>query len=231
MCGRFTQQLTWSELHALYALATLRESFEVQPRYNGAPTQQFAVCRVDNDGGKEIASLRWGLVPFWAQDRKIGSKLTNARAETAHSKPSFRAAFRARRCLIPANGWFEWSRVGSRKQPYFIASADEEPVSFAGLWETWDKDDEPIETFTIITTEASPELAEVHHRQPAIIAPNQVDEWLDPAVSQPRLRSLANDSKGGPFRYHSVSTLVNNVRNDTPEILEPLSEQGLLGSL
>ena len=122
MCGRFTQQMSWSELHDLYSVYTVPQNSALLARYNGAPTQEFAACRIDESGNREISVLRWGLVPFWAKDVSIASRLINARAESVHSKPSFRTAFRKRRCLVPANGWFEWSSVAGRKQPYFIKS-------------------------------------------------------------------------------------------------------------
>ena len=142
------------------------------------------------------AKLRWGLVPSWAKDIKIGARLINARAETVHFKPSFSAAFRFRRCLVPANGWFEWKRAGPAKQPWFVAPAEGSPLSFAALWERWDKAEEPVESFTIVTTAATPDLAGIHERQPAIIPPARFDQWLDPAsplatTARPGARTLS----------------------------------------
>ena len=128
-----------------------------------------AVCRLAPDGARHISRLRWGLIPSWAKDLKIGARLINARAETVHEKPAFRSAFKARRCLIPADGWFEWQRSGAGKKPHFLSLADGSPLSFAGLWERWTKGGEPVESFTILTTRAAPALAAVHPRQPAII--------------------------------------------------------------
>ena len=141
MCGRFTQKLTWRELHDLYRLLLDAPPDNLRPRWNGAPTQDFAVCRLGQGGARRIARLRWGLVPFWAKDLKIGARLINARAETVHEKPAFRSAFKSRRCLIPADGWFEWQRSGAGKQPHFLSLADGSPLSFAGLWERWTKGD------------------------------------------------------------------------------------------
>ena len=169
MCGRFTQKLTWRQIHDLYSLKGSPLPLNLQPRYNVAPAQEFVACRLDEDGNRAIAQLQWGLVPSWAQDVRMGIRLINARSETVHHKPSFGAAFRSRRCLVPADGWFEWQRAGRGKQPYFLTLADGSPLSFAALWERWGKGSDSLESFTIITTAASPGLADIHHRQPAII--------------------------------------------------------------
>ena len=157
MCGRFTQKLTWREAHDLYGLLTNVPPDNMRPRWNGAPTQDFAACRLDADGARTASRLRWGLIPFWAKDMKIGSRLINARAETVDSKPAFRSAFKSRRCLVPADGWFEWVREGGAKSPRFISMSDGSIASFAALWERWDRKGEAVESFTIITTEAAPD--------------------------------------------------------------------------
>ena len=161
MCGRFTQKLTWRQIHELYSPSGPGLPLNLQPRYNGAPAQDFAACRLEDDGNRAVAQLRWGLVPSWARDVRMGTRLINARAETVHTKPSFGDAFRSRRCLVPANGWFEWQRTGHGKQPYFLALADGPPLSFAALWERWSGNGEALESFAIIiTTAASPALAD-----------------------------------------------------------------------
>ena len=227
MCGRFTQQISWRELRDLYNLSAEPEAWEIKTRYNGAPTQEFAVCRLNSQGDRSVSLLRWGLVPFWANDRSIASRLINARAESVNSKPSFRNAFRSRRCLIPASGWFEWSHVGTRKQPYFIASADDEVLSFAGIWELWDKEGDPVETFSIITTAATPNLSDIHHRQPAVIPQSAFDDWFDPSSSTSDLLNYLKNPDAHSYRYYAVSTRVNNVRNDVADILEPSDTQDL----
>ena len=227
MCGRFTQKLTWPEIHDLYSLTAPSLPLNPQPRYNGAPEQEFVACRLDVDGNRTMVQLRWGLVPSWARDVRIATRLINARSETIHTKPSFGAAFRSRRCLVPADGWFEWQRTGYGKQPYFLALGDRLPLSFAALWEHWGKGNNSLESFTIITTMASPELADIHHRQPAIIAPDCFDDWLDPTSPVPRLLDLVREPYGGPYEKRAVSTRVNSVRNDDPDILAPRSERGL----
>ena len=200
MCGRFTQKMTWKEIHTLYRMPERTTSVNLRPRYNGCPTQDFAACRVDESGTRNIAELRWGVVPRWAKDPKIGSRLINARAETVHEKPAFRAAFRRRRCLIPADGWLEWRKEESGKQPYFITSARREVLSFAALWERWEAGEEPIESFTILTTGASAALADIHHRQPTIIGAGDFDEWLEPSTPPERRLALARCAYEGPLQ-------------------------------
>lgn len=221
MCGRFTQKATWKEIHTLYRMPERATPLNLRPRWNGAPTQDFAVLRLESLE-RSIARLRWGLVPSWAKDLKIGSRLINARSETVHEKPAFREAFRRRRCLVPADGWFEWRTEGERKQPNFIAVAGGAPMSFPALWECWEKGDEPIETFTILTTAASPGLLAIHHRQPSILEAEDVDEWLAPGTPQGRLLALARRSHEGPFEHWAVSPRVNNARNDDPDLLRRL---------
>ena len=232
MCGRFTQQLTEGEICDLYGLTEPMLPLDLPPRYNGAPTQDFTACRLDETGRRVITRLRWGLVPSWAKDVGIGARLINARAETVSDKPSYRAAFRARRCLVPANGWFEWQRAGRSKQPWFVALVDGSPVSFAALWERWDKAGACLETFTIITTEACESLADIHHRQPAIIHPDRMADWLDPTSRPERLLDLVREPCAGPFERRPVSTRVNSVANNDAAVLAPAclhrtSEPGL----
>ena len=172
-------------------------------------------------GRRVVARLRWGLVPFWASDVGIGARLINARAETVGDKPAYRAAFRARRCLVPANGWFEWQRAGHPKQPWFVALAGGSPVSFAALWERWDKAGVSLETFTIITTEACENLADIHHRQPAMIHPDHFSDWLDPAARPAQLLDLVREPCAGPFEKRPVSSRVNSVANNDAGILTP----------
>ena len=223
MCGRFTQSMTWRKLHSLYRMPR-QAPLNLRARYNGAPTQEFAGCRLDAQGARAVARLRWGLIPAWAPDVKIGARMINARAETVHEKPAYRVAFKRRRCLIPANGWFEWREEETGKQPWFITRADRQPLTFGGLWERWEKGVEPIETFTILTTAASPALAGIHHRQPAILDAEDFDAWLTPGTPQDRLLGLARRSHEGPFEHWPVSRRVNNARNDDPDLLLPLNE-------
>ena len=222
MCGRFTQKLTWKEIVTLYRLTQTTPALNLRPRYNGCPTQDFAACRLDRNGERTAVMLRWGLVPGWAKDLKMSSRLINARAETVHEKPAFRSAFRRRRCLVPADGWLEWRKEAHGKQPYFVAAASEEPMSFAGLWERWERGEEAVESFTILTTAASTGLADLHHRQPSIVAPGDFEEWLEPSTGLERVVELARRPNEGPFERRRVSVRVNNPRNDGPELLEAL---------
>ena len=229
MCGRFTQQLTEGEIHDLYGITQPTLPLALLPRYNGAPTQDFAACRLDDTGRRVITRLRWGLVPSWATDVGIGGRLINARAETVGDKPAYRAAFRARRCLVPANGWFEWQRTGRAKQPWFVALADGSPLSFAALWERWDQAGDGLETFTIITTQACDSLADIHHRQPAMIPLDCIADWLDPASRPERLLDLVREPCADPFEKRPVSTRVNRVANNDAAILTPARLAALHG--
>ncbi len=213
MCGRFTQRFSWQQLQAFFQL--LGSPRELLPRYNLAPGQDVAVVRLEQ-GGRRLAMLRWGLIPHWAKEPKIGARLINARAETAREKPSFRAAFAARRCLIPATGFFEWQPKASGKQPYFIHGADNTPLVFAGLWEHWEGQGVAIDSCTILTTGANKTLAPIHDRMPVILPPASFAAWLG-----------GQDFPLGPcpselLRAHPVSTLVNNPKNDTPRCIAAL---------
>ena len=227
MCGRITQQLSPDRMGELYGVRATPLPPDRKPRYNGAPGQDFTACRLDQDGARAIVRLRWGLVPSWASDARTGSRLINARAESVHYKPSFRSAFRSRRCLLPVDGWFEWQPRGRGKQPYYLTLKDGSPLSFAALWERWDRSGAPLETFTIITTAASPGLEDIHHRQPAIIDHRWFSNWLDPRTPLPALLELARESHDGPFERRAVSSRVNNVRNDDPDILTAVPDSGL----
>ena len=220
MCGRFTVTLSGGEIHELYEVEQPELPLDLPLRYNGAPTQEFAACRLDKDGRRVVTSLRWGLVPSWAKDAGMGARLINARAETVNEKPSFRSAFRARRCLVPASGWFEWQGAGRAKHPWFLALEDGSPLSFAALWERWDKGEEGLETFTIITTAACESLVRIHHRQPAIIPPDRFANWLDPGARPEQLLDLVREPCTGPFEKRPVTKRVNRVANDDANILE-----------
>ncbi len=223
MCGRLFQHVLREELRALYGLPGTIPHLDLQPRYNGAPTREFVLCRLDAYGTRSLAQLRWGLVPGWARDTRIGARLVNARSETVHGKPAFRSAFRSRRCLVPANGWFEWRGGGpaAGRQPFFLALENGAPVSFAALWEPWSGNGRRLETFTIITTVAAPALSEIHHRQPAVVDPDDFADWLDPDTPVDALREIVRTPHEGPYAVRPVGDRVNRVSNDTPDILEP----------
>lgn len=221
MCGRFTQELDGGELADLYDLEPGEPLPALRSRWNGAPTQTFAVCRNAPGGRQRLALHRWGLVPAWSRDPKIGGRLINARSETVDDKPAFRSAARKRRCLVPANGWFEWQPVTGGKQPWWIAP-EGGPFSFAGLWDVWDRGAAPIVSFTILTCPSSEALGAIHHRQPAIVPRERYRDWLDPEFPLPDLLDLVREPHAGPFELRRVSRAVNRVANDSPEILRPV---------
>lgn len=225
MCGRYTQLAAWSELVALYRITAVGPPPNLPARYNAAPTQMLPVVRPTADGGRELLVMRWGLVPFWAKDLKFGAKTINARAETVQRLPSFRAAFRTRRCLVPADGFYEWrKRPDGGKQPYLIRPATPAPFAFAGLWETWQGDNGvTVLSFTIIVTVAKAFLAPIHDRMPVILDPSDYDRWLDSAQPPEAAQSLLVPYPG-PMTVVPVSHAVNNVGNDDPRCLAPVGD-------
>ncbi|HEY9656670.1 MAG TPA: SOS response-associated peptidase, partial [Crinalium sp.] len=181
MCGRFSLTQSANALAETFQLETLPEW---TPRYNVAPTQAVLAIAAAPAHSRQVRLFRWGLVPSWAKDLTIGAKLINARAETVAEKPSFRVAFKQRRCLILADGFYEWHRIDRKtKQPYYFQLADRQPFAFAGLWERWQGDDTVVETCTILTTQANELLQPIHDRMPVILAPEEYDRWLDPTAT------------------------------------------------
>jgi putative SOS response-associated peptidase YedK len=226
MCGRYTQMRSWAELLDLYGIAESLSPSNFPPRHNIAPTQAVPVVRRQpNSGERELVTLRWGLVPAWAKDIGIGAKMINARAETLADKPSFRDAFKKRRCLIVADGFYEWqARPKGPKQPWFITVADARPFAFAGLWEEWwDAGSTLIETCTIVTTEANAALRPIHARMPAILPAGRFDAWLDPAAAAADLEALLAPYAGA-IAARPVGRRVNDVGNDDPGCVEPATE-------
>ncbi len=224
MCGRYSLTTAPEALRRLFDFDTTPN---LQPRYNIAPTQSAPVVRPAANGGRELAMLRWGLIPSWAKEASIGSKMINARSETVAEKPSFRSAFRHRRCLVPADGFYEWRRQGEIKQPYRIGMKDGDAFAFAGLWESWPgtDTDEAVETFTIITTEANRKLHPIHARMPVILAPDAYDAWLDAeSGSRDDALGLLRPFAEAPMAFYRVSTRVNSPRNDDPDCLAPIAQ-------
>ena len=222
MCGRFTQTAS---------PAVIAQEFGVTvpplltPRYNIAPSQPVATIRIEPDTTtRQLVLLRWGLIPSWAKDPKIGHQCINAKAETVAEKPSFHAAFKARRCLVIATGFYEWQIQGKAKQPMWIGLKSHRPFAFAGLWEQWQPPDgTAIESCTILTTEPNELLRPIHNRMPVILAPTAYDQWLDPAVKQTTsLQALLRPYPSEELLAYPVSTLANNPRHDAPDCLEPL---------
>jgi putative SOS response-associated peptidase YedK len=222
MCGRFTL----FEPDQLLAREFGVSGFPpLEPRYNIAPSQSVAAVRVVPAGsGRELAFLRWGLIPSWSKDPGIGNRLINARAETAREKPSFRTAFRRRRCLIPASGFYEWQRQERGKQPYYVRLRDRRPFAFAGLWDRWENPDGgAVETCTILTTAANAVLAPIHDRMPVILPPGEHGRWLDPSLRDAdTLMPLLVPFPPGEMLAHPVSTRVNNPAVDDTGCIAPL---------
>jgi putative SOS response-associated peptidase YedK len=224
MCGRFTLRAPAS------VLARQFEIFEmpsIGPRFNIAPTQAVPVVRISprqRQPRRELVALRWGLIPSWAKDPAIGNRMINARAETVTEKPSYRAAFRRRRCLIPADGFYEWQTVAGKKRPHFIHIADHRPFALAGLWESWQgPEDSEIESFTILTTEPNDVVRPIHNRMPVILNETDYTLWLDPTVGEPELLSpLLIPYPADSMSAYPVSPHVNNARHEDPSCVEPI---------
>jgi putative SOS response-associated peptidase YedK len=222
MCGRITQQLTSDEIARLFGAED--EVADPGGHFNVAPTQHVDVV-LDSDSHRVVTRLRWGLVPSWAADPSIGSRLINARAEGVAEKPSFRSSFRRHRCIVPADSFYEWERAGSTKVPYVIGKRDGSPLALAGLWASWRStdSDERLRTFTIITTEANALVRTIHDRMPVILPEGAWDEWLDPRNEDvAALSSLLVPYPAEEMRAYPVSRLVNDVRHDGPELVEPV---------
>ncbi len=218
MCGRFA---FYSPREAVLAVFGIELPFDVVPHYNYAPTQLVAAVRAGEYGEPEGVQLRWGLVPFWAKDAAIGNRMINARAETLAEKPAYRNAFRKRRCVILANGFYEWKALPGGKAPHWIAPRDGQPIAFAGLWERWEKGETPLETCTIVTTSANRGLREIHERMPVIIPPEALRAWVDPGQPVEVLTKLLQPAPEDFLTAHEVSRAVNRPANDGPELLSP----------
>ena len=220
MCGRFTLASPGEAVGELFGLT---ETPVLAPRYNIAPSQPVAAVRAAGEG-RELVALRWGLIPSWAKDPAIGDRLINARSETAAEKPSFRTALRQRRCLLVADGFYEWRKDGPRKQPHLIRFRDRRPFAMAGLWERWEGPDGPVESCTILTTAANEVVAPIHERMPVILVPETHAAWLapatrDPVMLAPLLRPLAAEE----LEVFPVSLRVNSPANDDPQCIAPLA--------
>ncbi len=218
MCGRFTLRTPLSKVIAQLGLPL---ATEIPARYNIAPSQAILTVR-HGPAGKELIPMRWGFVPAWAPDAT--GAMINARSETAASKPTFREAFRQRRCLIPADGFYEWKKSGRRKEPYYIELADGRPFVFAGLWERWHDTD----TCAILTTSANSLLAPLHDRMPVLLDPPNFDGWLEPAATPEQLQPLLATYPSKAMRITPVGLRVNSVANDDAACLEPPSAENLL---
>jgi len=223
MCGRFTNEMTWSELHALYSIHNAPPpKTNMQPRYNIAPTQEVHFVHLDKVGNREIDSGRWWLVPFYAKELPKNA-MFNARVETVDTSGAFREAWKSRRCLIPADGYFEWttSEVDGKKDPWLLQMPDAAPFSFAGLWAH--NDNLGVTSCTIITGPAVPEIAQIHTRMPFILTPEAYDAWLSPETPADMLKSVLVDGQMDHLlTFHRVGREVNNSRYEGTDTKKPL---------
>jgi len=211
MCGRFTLRTPAKQIAQHF---NLPEVPELPFRYNIAPSQDIATVRLSEEKERELAMMRWGLIPSWSKDEKIGYRMINARAETVAEKPSFRSAYKKRRCLVVADGFYEWKKLDNGKQPYFIRLREDRPFAFAGLWERWQE----IESCTIITTEANEALRSIHERMPVILAPPDFEKWLGGSAGQ--IEAVLKPYPGDEMEAYPVSTFVNNPKNQGEECVE-----------
>ncbi|MBW4613891.1 MAG: SOS response-associated peptidase [Desmonostoc vinosum HA7617-LM4] len=223
MCGRFTLSQPPTAIAQFFHI---EEVPDFVAEYNIAPTQLVATVLHNPDHGKrEFRHLYWGLIPSWAKDSKIAAKLINARSETVAEKPAFRSAFKQRRCLVLADGFYEWQKQQSKKQPFYFRLQDGQPFVFAGLWEKWQSPTEEITSCTILTTTANELLQPIHDRMPVILQPQDYDLWLDPQVKTAEvLQSLLRPYPAPAMAAHPVSTLVNSPRHNQPECIVPVGE-------
>ena len=212
MCGRFA---FYSPLEAVTELFGVDFPLAFEPRYNIAPSQYVAAIRLDEKQQPEGVMLRWGLVPSWAKDPAIGNRMINARAETVAEKPAFRAAFKRRRCVVLADGFYEWQADQNGKQPWYISATDGRPIAMAGLWEHWEKGDEPLQTCTLITTRANRFMSDLHERMPVILDAAHYKAWLE--RPDPQLLEPAAEER---LKAHPVSRAVNNPRHDGADLMQ-----------
>ena len=226
MCGRFAFWVTRRRLKEEFDLPVPEDALpELPARYNIAPGTDIAAIRQGPESPRELAMLRWGLIPSWARDKKTGYRMINARAESVMKKPAFRNAFRYRRCLIPASGFYEWQKRGRKKQPWFITLRDTDLFAFAGLWERWknpEDETEVIESCTIITTDANELVRPLHDRMPVILERPQYDRWLSRKTPGEELGRLLRPLPSSEMTAWPVSPMVNSPANDSPECVKPV---------
>ncbi|MEM7469260.1 MAG: SOS response-associated peptidase [Pseudomonadota bacterium] len=230
MCGRYTLSESPAEIADAFddvlgvdCSTEFSATYDWQPRYNIAPSQYCLVAACVGSA-PELALMRWGLIPHWAKDQKIANKLINARAETVAEKPSFRTAFRHKRCLVFASGYYEWTKRDGQKYPVHITSTQANVIAFAGLWSSWSGDDtDTLNTFTIITTSANADIDSVHHRMPVTLTPSDAQLWLSRTPDQADSLALLRPAPDGTFSHCFVSNYVNAPRNEGPECVQAIS--------
>jgi len=220
MCGRYVLKTLLQSVMDLFSAVPEQSDLFTTPRFNIAPTQDLPVIRLDEQGHRRIALLRWGLIPSWANDPAIGNRMINARAETVAEKPAFKRAFEHRRCIIPADGFYEWKKLGKAKQPFYVHRSDDRPLGLAGLWERWRRDDKMIDSFTILTTSANDLMRPIHDRMPVIIPAAEYGTWLNPRAAPAELLPLLRPSDDATLIATPVSTRVNSPKNDDAGCIE-----------
>lgn len=234
MCGRFTLRTPLREVADAFDLAPtqLPSDDAWRARYNIAPTQHVAAVRQSSEGQRELTFLQWGLIPSWADDPTIGSRMINARSETLATKPAYRDAFRRRRCLVVADGFFEWKQGAKPKQPFYIGLEKPGLLAFAGLWENWHHGELKIQSCTIVTTSANSLLRPLHERMPVILDSASYDQWLDPEFTEPEpLEKLLVPYPAERMRLYPVGSLVNSPRNDSPDCVAQVAPPKVQGTL
>jgi putative SOS response-associated peptidase YedK len=219
MCGRYVRRTPLQHVLELFGALPDPPEMLAEPSYNVAPTQYVPAVRLGNDGQRRIVLLKWGLIPAWANDPAIGNRMINARAETVADKPAFRDAFRRRRCILPADGFYEWKRDGRHNQPYYIHRADDQPFGLAGLWERWAGGPEVIESCTILTTSPNDLMRPIHDRMPVILSAADYDPWLDPRSDLAHLASLLGPFPDGELATQPVSPYVNDPKHNDQKCL------------
>ena len=222
MCGRYALRIAAPEIARILGLDT---ALEMRPRHNIAPTQPVAICRIGADGGRELVPVRWGLIPRWSRTGEEAYRLINARAGTVGERPAYRDAWRHRRCLVPADGWYEWQGPKGRRQAWFVHRPGHEPLCFAGLWERWrSPEGDAVDSCTILTTTASPAVAAIHPRMPVVLDPAIWATWLDPAVDDPAtLSTWLRPWPDEDLRAYPVSSRVNDPRHEEEDCSAPLA--------
>ena len=224
MCGRTTLRATWAELHELYNALTPKDLGRNTPaRYNIAPTQSMLFVHLDKDRQQIVSEGRWWLVPHWAKELQSKYPMFNARSEDAHNKPAFRDAYKTKRCLIPADGYYEWTKNANdgKKDPWLIELPESKPFSFAGLWAYNTVLD--VTSCAILTAAADPNIAEIHHRMPVILEGSAYDAWLDPDTPVEYAREALTSNLGGALTYYRVGRQVNKATYDAPDCVEPVA--------
>ena len=220
MCGRYALYSRPEAIRRHFRLSFLPVG--LRPRYNIAPRQQGPIVRASPEGGRELVLMRWGLVPRWSKEPKVSYSTINAMAETVHLKPAYRAAFRRRRCLVPASGWYEWEETPPGRRPWFFKPKAGDLLAFAGIWERWGEGEEAFDSYSVIVTEANELAKPIHQRMPVVLSPEDYDFWLDPAVTEPEaLRPLLAPCPSEWLEAHPVSARVNSPQNDEPALIAP----------